>query len=189
MEKSDRRRVVPRVCIIGGKAAPGYDIAKKIIKLCHAVAETINNDADIRDLLKLVGWKVVFYSYGRESQRWAFLIALIGKVDPFLVIVGFYPWLQCLSGRIGYSRKWPVTAHKVRISPGVFKRSSRSFFTIYTCFQLNGIDADLCCVNLYDSLFGWSKHSFSSWFSLHDPSCLAVLCFPLWFIFSMDLCQ
>ncbi|KAI5657166.1 hypothetical protein M9H77_25959 [Catharanthus roseus] len=54
MEKSDRRRVVPRVCIIGGKAAPGYDIAKKIIKLCHAVAETINNDADIRDLLKLV---------------------------------------------------------------------------------------------------------------------------------------
>lgn len=55
MEKSDRRRVVPRVCIIGGKAAPGYDIAKKIIKLCHAVAETINNDADIRDLLKLVG--------------------------------------------------------------------------------------------------------------------------------------
>ncbi|XP_073225275.1 uncharacterized protein [Cicer arietinum] len=54
MDKNDRTKVVPRVCIIGGKAAPGYEIAKKIIKLCHAVAEKINNDADIGDLLKLV---------------------------------------------------------------------------------------------------------------------------------------
>ncbi|KAF3451432.1 hypothetical protein FNV43_RR07527 [Rhamnella rubrinervis] len=54
MEKSDRRKVVPHVCIIGGKAAPGYEVAKKIIKLCHAVAEKINNDSDVGDLLKLV---------------------------------------------------------------------------------------------------------------------------------------
>ncbi|TYI27368.1 hypothetical protein ES332_A05G173200v1 [Gossypium tomentosum] len=54
MDKNDRKKVVPRVCIIGGKAAPGYEIAKKIIKLCHAVAEKINNDNDIGDLLKLV---------------------------------------------------------------------------------------------------------------------------------------
>lgn len=57
MDKNDRRKVVPRVCIIGGKAAPGYEIAKKIIKLCHAVAEKINNDTDIGDLLKLVSCK------------------------------------------------------------------------------------------------------------------------------------
>ncbi|KAI3741696.1 hypothetical protein L1987_59370 [Smallanthus sonchifolius] len=54
MEKNEREKVVPRVCIIGGKAPPGYEIAKKIIKLCHAVAETINNDNDVGDLLKLV---------------------------------------------------------------------------------------------------------------------------------------
>jgi hypothetical protein len=60
MDKNDRRKVVPRVCIIGGKAAPGYEIAKKIIKLCHAVAEKVNNDADIGDLLKLVSCK--YYS-------------------------------------------------------------------------------------------------------------------------------
>lgn len=54
MAKDDRKKVVPRICIIGGKAAPGYEMAKKIIKLCHAVAEKINNDSDIGDLLKLV---------------------------------------------------------------------------------------------------------------------------------------
>lgn len=54
MNGKDRKKVVPRVCILGGKAAPGYEAAKKIIKLCHAVAEKINNDSDIGDLLKLV---------------------------------------------------------------------------------------------------------------------------------------
>lgn len=61
MDSKDRKRVVPRVCIIGGKAAPGYEIAKKIIKLCYAVAEKINNDTDIGDLLKLVRLFSVFY--------------------------------------------------------------------------------------------------------------------------------
>ena len=61
MAKDDRRKVVPRVCIIGGKAAPGYEMAKKMIKLCHAVAEKINNDSDVGDLLKLVrGFSVTF---------------------------------------------------------------------------------------------------------------------------------
>lgn len=37
MPPEKRKTVVPRVCIIGGKAAPGYDIAKRIIKLVSAV--------------------------------------------------------------------------------------------------------------------------------------------------------
>ncbi len=45
---------MPRVCIIGGKAAPGYEMAKRIIKLICAVGETINTDKDVGDLLKLV---------------------------------------------------------------------------------------------------------------------------------------
>lgn len=46
--------MVPRACVIGGKAAPGYEMAKRIIKLISAVGNKINSDPDIGDLLKLV---------------------------------------------------------------------------------------------------------------------------------------
>ena len=46
--------MVPRVCVLGGKAAPGYEMAKRIIKLVSAVSERVNNDPDIGDLLKVV---------------------------------------------------------------------------------------------------------------------------------------
>lgn len=36
------------------QAAPGYEMAKRIIKLICAVGEKINNDKDIGDLLKFV---------------------------------------------------------------------------------------------------------------------------------------
>jgi starch phosphorylase len=45
--------VVPRTVIIAGKAAPGYVMAKAIIKLINQVAHTINNDARIGTRLKL----------------------------------------------------------------------------------------------------------------------------------------
>ncbi len=46
--------VVPRTFIFGGKAAPGYFLAKLIIKLIHAVGERVNNDPDIRGRLRVV---------------------------------------------------------------------------------------------------------------------------------------
>ena len=50
----DRARITPRVCILAGKAAPGYDVAKKIIQLACGVAKVVNNDVRCAGRLQVV---------------------------------------------------------------------------------------------------------------------------------------
>ena len=50
----EKAAMVPRVAILGGKAASAYYMAKKIVALVNAISATINNDPDVGDLLKVV---------------------------------------------------------------------------------------------------------------------------------------
>ena len=54
MSPHDREKVNKRVTFFGGKAAPGYALAKNVIKLINMVANTVNNDNDVNKYYKIV---------------------------------------------------------------------------------------------------------------------------------------
>jgi starch phosphorylase len=54
LKNGDAAEMAPRTVIFGGKAAPGYWMAKLIIRFITGIAETINGDPGTRGLLKVV---------------------------------------------------------------------------------------------------------------------------------------
>ncbi|MGB7547769.1 MAG: glycogen/starch/alpha-glucan phosphorylase [Terracidiphilus sp.] len=54
IQRDPGAELVPRTFIFGGKAAPGYRMAKLIIKLIHSVGEAVNSDPKVGGRLKVV---------------------------------------------------------------------------------------------------------------------------------------
>lgn len=54
IRRGDTQNWTPRVVFFGGKAAPGYQMAKRIIKLINNIARIVNRDPMVGDRLKVV---------------------------------------------------------------------------------------------------------------------------------------
>jgi starch phosphorylase len=54
LKEDPASRIVPRTCIVGGKAAPGYDQAKLIIKFITSIAEIVNSDSTVSSYLRVL---------------------------------------------------------------------------------------------------------------------------------------
>ncbi len=54
IKENPTQTIVPRTFIFGGKAAPGYFMAKLMIKLITSVGDVVNNDPDVAERLRVV---------------------------------------------------------------------------------------------------------------------------------------
>jgi glycogen phosphorylase len=68
IRKDPGMEIAPRTFIFGGKAAPGYHMAKLIIKLIHSVGEVVNTDADVNGRLKVI----FFPDFSVKSSEWVY---------------------------------------------------------------------------------------------------------------------
>jgi glycogen phosphorylase len=68
IRKNPSCSITPRTIIFSGKAAPGYEKAKLIIKLINDLANTINSDPIIKDQLKVV----FLPNYNVKNAHWIY---------------------------------------------------------------------------------------------------------------------
>ena len=71
IKKNPGLDITPRTVIFGGKAAPGYFMAKLIIKLINSVGGVVNADPDVADRLKVV----FFPDFNVKNSEWIYRAA------------------------------------------------------------------------------------------------------------------
>jgi starch phosphorylase len=71
VKKDPTKEIVSCTFIFGGKAAPGYYMAKDIIHLINAVADVVNNDLDVAGRIKVV----FFPDYNVKNSEWVYRAA------------------------------------------------------------------------------------------------------------------
>src|SRR6202034_941456 len=82
LKKDPTLEISPRTFLFGGKAAPGYFMAKLIIKLINSVAEVVNTDPDVAGRLRVVFLPDYNVTFGQRVYPAADLseqISLAGK--------------------------------------------------------------------------------------------------------------
>jgi len=68
IKENPKTAITPRTIIFGGKAAPGYFMAKLIIKLINSVAEVVNNDPDVAGRIRIV----FFPDFNVKTGQWIY---------------------------------------------------------------------------------------------------------------------
>src|SRR5215510_10299831 len=68
LKRDPNADMTPRTVIFGGKAAPGYFMAKLIIKLITSVADVVNADPEVGDRLKVV----FFPNFNVQNSQWIY---------------------------------------------------------------------------------------------------------------------
>ena len=71
IKKNPGMQVTPRTFIFGGKAAPGYFMAKLIIRLINVIADVINKDADVAGRLNVI----FFPDFNVKNSEWIYRAA------------------------------------------------------------------------------------------------------------------
>jgi starch phosphorylase len=82
LKQNPSLEITPRTFFFGGKAAPGYYMAKLMIKLINSVGDIINQDPDVRERLKVVFLPDYNVTFGQRVYPAADLseqISLAGK--------------------------------------------------------------------------------------------------------------
>ncbi|GCC19982.1 hypothetical protein chiPu_0021230 [Chiloscyllium punctatum] len=116
IKREPNKQYTPRTIMIGGKAAPGYHMAKLIIRLITAIGDIVNNDPIVGDRLKVIYLENYRVSLAEKG-------ALSLSVCLFKVFADYEDYIKCqerVSALYKNSREWTKMVIKNIATSGKF---------------------------------------------------------------------